>query len=221
MSNQTNNQMIEKYYITIEVITGLHIGSGDEDIKIGMVNTIVKDLLTEQPYIPASSFKGKIRKLLEQKYKNNEKENEIKWLFGKPASKKTKDNNNQEKQIPTILIIRDGFLENADEYKVRKEVGINTLEEKTEISITEARAVPRTMERIPRGYKFKIEIIFREYLLSNSESEEKKPELKDLINLFNEGVELLNDDYLGGNGSRGYGQVKVSELQPEKQKTNK
>ena len=46
--------------------TGLHIGTGSDEIKIGGIdNPVVKDPLTDYPYIPGSSIKGKVRTLLE------------------------------------------------------------------------------------------------------------------------------------------------------------
>ncbi|HLA36398.1 MAG TPA: type III-A CRISPR-associated RAMP protein Csm3, partial [Rhodocyclaceae bacterium] len=46
--------------------TGLHIGAGDTEMRIGGTdNPVVKNPLDSQPYIPGSSLKGKIRSLLE------------------------------------------------------------------------------------------------------------------------------------------------------------
>jgi len=50
----------------ISLITGLHIGGGDDVMKIGGIdNQVIKDTLTNKPYIPGSSIKGKLRSLLE------------------------------------------------------------------------------------------------------------------------------------------------------------
>lgn len=57
-----------KYVISgkIECITGLHIGGSTEGFEIaGMDNPVIRDPLTDQPYIPGSSLKGKLRSLLE------------------------------------------------------------------------------------------------------------------------------------------------------------
>ena len=57
-----------KYLIQGKLIceTGLHIGGSTEGVEIGGVdNPVIKDPLTEQPYIPGSSLKGKLRHLLE------------------------------------------------------------------------------------------------------------------------------------------------------------
>jgi len=50
----------------VEVVSGLHIGGGDDTMKIGGVdNQVIKDVNTGEPYIPGSSLKGKMRSLLE------------------------------------------------------------------------------------------------------------------------------------------------------------
>lgn len=57
-----------KYFITGTILckTGLHIGGSTEGFEIGGVdNTVIRDPITEQPYIPGSSLKGKLRHLLE------------------------------------------------------------------------------------------------------------------------------------------------------------
>ena len=51
---------------TLEVLTGLRIGAGDNEMHMGGVdNTVIKHPLTGSPYIPGSSLKGKMRSLLE------------------------------------------------------------------------------------------------------------------------------------------------------------
>ena len=53
---------------TLELMTGLHIGAGSEELHIGGIdNPIVKHPYTNQPYIPGSSLKGKMRSMLEWK----------------------------------------------------------------------------------------------------------------------------------------------------------
>jgi len=50
----------------IELLSGLHIGGGDDTMKIGGIdNGVIKDINTDKPYIPGSSLKGKMRSLLE------------------------------------------------------------------------------------------------------------------------------------------------------------
>ena len=50
----------------ILLVTGLHIGAGNEEVHIGGIdNGVIKHPHTQQPYIPGSSLKGKMRSLLE------------------------------------------------------------------------------------------------------------------------------------------------------------
>ena len=55
---------------TLEVVTGLHIGGSSAFSAIGAVDSpVVKDTRTNQPMIPGSSLKGKMRSLLAKRYK--------------------------------------------------------------------------------------------------------------------------------------------------------
>ena len=69
-------------------------------------------------------------------------------------------------------------------------------------------ATPRQQERVPAGVKFgPVQIIHSLYTLHGSEHDNK---IEDEINYFDtvlKGMELLEDDYLGGSGSRGSGQI--------------
>ena len=56
-----------KYTASLTCITGLHIGNSNETAEIGGVDIpVVRRKDNNQPYIPGSSLKGKIRSLLEQ-----------------------------------------------------------------------------------------------------------------------------------------------------------
>jgi CRISPR-associated protein Csm3 len=57
---------IQKLTGQIELLSGLHIGSGNTEIHIGGTdNPVIKNPITQEPYIPGSSIKGKMRSLLE------------------------------------------------------------------------------------------------------------------------------------------------------------
>jgi CRISPR-associated protein Csm3 len=58
----------------------------------------------------------------------------------------------------------------------------------------------RTIERIPPEITFEGEILIR-YM--------DEAELKQIMNVLDEAKKMLNNDYLGGSGSRGYGAVEV------------
>ena len=68
-------------------------------------------------------------------------------------------------------------------------------------------ANPRQQERVPAGSEFDFRLI---YNIENTENmeEEVKCDFENILLMF----ELLEDDYLGGHGTRGYGRVKFEDL---------
>jgi len=57
-----------KYLISADIVceTGLHIGGTEEGFEIGgLSNPVIRDPITEYPYVPGSSLKGKLRSLVE------------------------------------------------------------------------------------------------------------------------------------------------------------
>ncbi len=64
-------------------------------------------------------------------------------------------------------------------------------------------ANPRQIERVIRGCRFDVNILYD----GSNEAETAED-----IALLAEGMRLLEYDYLGGHGSRGYGKVKFSDL---------
>ena len=53
----------------LRALTGLHIGGSAGGIAIGgLDNPVIRDPLTNRPYVPGSSLKGKMRSLLEKHY---------------------------------------------------------------------------------------------------------------------------------------------------------
>jgi CRISPR-associated protein Csm3 len=65
----------------------------------------------------------------------------------------------------------------------------------------------RQFERVPAGAEFNIEFIINIF-----EGDDENA----LLQTFKNGIKLLENDYLGGSGSRGYGQVKVH-LNPQQE----
>jgi CRISPR-associated protein Csm3 len=180
-----------KRNITIEVLTGLHIGIGSDRPEIGGVdNPFIKDPISKLPYIPGSSLKGKIKSLLETE--SEYPKSEIKTNF---------EGNDFG---PTRLIFRDINL--TDDWRQKYKSGEVQTEIKTEIKIDRQRgtAAPgalRSTERIPPTTVFEGEILIR---YTDEE------ELERIEKMLQDGIKLLNNDYLGGSGSRGYGAVKVT-----------
>lgn len=107
---------------------------------------------------------------------------------------------------PTRLIVRDAFLEKSS---ITEEMQDNMDFDFTEVKfennldrITSA-ANPRQTERVPAGAKFNCSFVINVY---NDDGD------KYLRELFT-ALRLLEDDYLGGQGSRGYGQVKFKDIE--------
>jgi len=202
----------------IEAITGLHIGGSSTEISIGGADlVVVRNPYNNQPYIPGSSLKGKMRCLLEKAHNLHlrevakvrmhqcEKEKKPCWLcriFGLPGE--------HPYSSPTRLYVRDGELLNADELEELPGADMPFTEVKTEVAIDRitSAANPRNIERVPAGAKFSLSLIFNMYKLCRDGSVEEDT-LEDLDRVL-EGLRLIEDDYLGGHGSRGYGQVKFN-----------
>ena len=191
---------------TINVETGMHIGASDGFSVIGAVDSpVAKDALSRIPYIPGSSLKGKIRSLVAKAYsdrgiapKFNDQDDKVTRLFGAGAG-----NNNHPK--PSRLIFSDMIMENIEELKKNGvEDGTEVKEENTINPIT-AEANPRQIERVVRGAKFPLTIIY------NAEKENEKEMLED-IETVALGLKLLSYDYIGGHGSRGYGRVTIDNI---------
>ena len=202
---------------TLTTLTGLHIGGNSVGMAIGGADSVVvRNPLTNEPYIPGSSLRGKMRALLErvrgEESRNNNNEggfslsekNEalagkksdtlLGKLFGVAAEKS---------EEPTRLIVRDAMLtkESSKNLLSAPNADMPMTEVKTEVwidRITSA-ANPRQIERVPAGAKFTFGLI-----LTLIEGDDHKH----FLNLLFEGLRLVQADTLGGSGSRGYGQVK-------------
>lgn len=202
-------QLVKKIKIntSITLITGLHIGGNSENVEIGGIDNPVVKLASkgDVPYIPGSSLKGKMRCLLEQaagvpKVGLDAKVNN---LFGITESKA----NNIENQ-PSKIIVRDAMLSD-DSKKMLLDcdnLDMPYTENKFENVIDRVKGIaqhPRQTERVPAGAEFNAEFII------NIWDDDKEEEL---MALFEKGIRLLENDYLGGSGSRGYGQIKFGEM---------
>jgi CRISPR-associated protein Csm3 len=212
---------IQKITGKIVLKSGLHIGAGDTEMRIGGTdNPVVKDPLTGQPYIPGSSIKGKIRSLLEWRHglvatangspysfkhlakeEGNAAGRQLITLFGGAPDKDT------EKLVsgigPTRLAFWDCPL-NADwKTTVADARNLLTTEAKSENTIDRISGVaanPRFTERAIAGAEFDFALTL------------KVIDGEDLLPMVLEGMKLLELDSLGGSGSRGYGKVEFREL---------
>lgn len=199
---------------TVECITGIAIKGAGTDMGIGGADSeVLKNPLTNEPYLPGSSLKGKMRSQLEHKYgaKNRrgdspecrnpcmcgKKSCPICTVFGAHF-------NPGAESAPTRIIVRDCAMTEAFRQQIQElpfERG-NYLEVKGENIIdrrTGTASSPRFIERIPAGATFELHIKLQ---IFEGDDEQK------LRELVEEGLRLVESSYLGGSGSRGYGQVK-------------
>ncbi|MFQ6614345.1 MAG: type III-A CRISPR-associated RAMP protein Csm3 [Fidelibacterota bacterium] len=202
-------QLRKKIFIhtTITAQTGLHIGGSGMSMAIGGADSpVLRDPLTNIPYIPGSSLKGKMRSLLERMDgKFGEKGGPCECgdcpvcvVFGVSANRA---------KSPARLQVRDAFMrpESIQKLENSRNTDMPYSEVKTEVVIDRvtARANPRQIERVPAGTSFDAELALNIYAGDNEE---------EILKLVEKGLRLVADDYLGGSGTRGYGKVEFGEL---------
>ncbi|HEY75207.1 MAG TPA: type III-A CRISPR-associated RAMP protein Csm3 [Thermoflexia bacterium] len=232
MAESKKIQLEGRVFITfnIKAVTGLHIGGSDTGIEIGGVDkTVIRDPLTNRPYIPGSSLRGKVRSLLE-KYRGLPQNQrigqtfihtcgtrddyagcDICQVFGVPGEK--------DFATPTRLVVRDVHLTDgsAQELEDKARTDLPYTEVKTEVSIDRvtSAANPRQMERVPAGAIFgPAELVYSIYKGTDENGHtiaDPKADVNRLRTVV-EGLQLLEDDYLGGLGSRGSGKVRLRKI---------
>jgi len=229
--------VIIKY--SMKALTGLRVGGSKENFDIGGTdNPVIKTLgviedydgrgnnLPEgAPYIPGSSLKGKIRSLVEWakgrvdymiSKANNDVERagkacvcgrcEVCKVFGTGDAKTIESLKLNELPGPPRLRVFDAYPTWESMQKLKDVLGENIFTEiKTENAINRltSRANPRKVERVPAGVVFFGEMAF--HLFTKEDPE--------LLKVVFEGMRLLEDDYLGGYGSRGSGKVRFENIE--------
>ncbi|MDY5496679.1 MAG: type III-A CRISPR-associated RAMP protein Csm3 [Anaerobutyricum sp.] len=188
---------------TIRSLTGMHIGGSTQFAAIGAVDSpVIRDVFTDQPMIPGSSLKGKMRYLLSKQYNDktkmrqtpNDDDPRILRLFG------SSEKNNVKR---SRLIFSDMSMSNVEELQRQ---GVSSTEVKFENTINRLTAVanPRQIERAVRGGKYNLDLIY---------NVEEPEEMVEDIRMLCDGFRLLKYDYIGGHGSRGYGKIEFSNLE--------
>ncbi|MBC8309303.1 MAG: type III-A CRISPR-associated RAMP protein Csm3 [Planctomycetes bacterium] len=205
-------KIIEVKKITgkIKVETGLRIGGSAETMEIsGIDNPIIRNPADNMPFLPGSSIKGKMRSLLEwhlgevpqggNVLKADENSKTAK-VFGSTAEKGRGPTRLIVRDAPVSIECKNAFIENGQALtEVKSENSINRLT---------AKANPRPMERVVPGITFDFEILFRIIDLGDG-GEEDESLFNDVVLL---GLALLEQDALGGCGSRGCGRISLKEL---------
>jgi CRISPR-associated protein Csm3 len=218
MMTQTAN-LYGRVFITCKVKaeTGLHIGGAESSLSIGGVdNVVIRDPLSNRPYIPGSSLKGKMRSQMEKFHglPQNRRIGKVTihtcantadyadcavcHVYGLPGE--------LDFSTSTRLVVRDVQL---------TEASVKALDGKTDLPMSEVKweaaidrvtsaATPRQMERVPAGAVFgPAELVYSIY---------EEGDLARFANVV-EGMQLLEDDYLGGSGSRGSGKVAFIDIE--------
>ena len=180
----------------IEVKTGMHIGGSSAFSAIGAVDSpVILDVRSNLPMIPGSSLKGKMRSLLAKEFNeaivepDNDHER-LTRLFGSAKKGNVKRSR---------VLFSDMVLDNEQELR---DAGLQSMTEvkfENSINRTTAIANPRQIERVVRGSVFRLDLIY---------------ELEDMETL-GEGMKLMQYDYLGGSGSRGYGKIRFEALEAD------
>jgi len=231
-TTQTELKLIGKLILEGELHceTGLHIGAGKGSLEIGgSDNPVVKDA-AGRPYIPGSSLRGKIRSLLEQFsgvaipsemvyisrrkgqevriHQSDKPDDDICLLFGRNAGRMervTGEPLDSHNASPARLAVFDAPLEmDSITPPMRENLDDELTEVKSENAIDRitSQANPRTLERVPAGARFRVRFIM------DVLCDEDAPLFGQLV----QGLRLLEDDALGGGGSRGSGRVRLSNL---------
>ena len=185
----------------LKVLTGMHIGGSNAYSAIGTPDSpVIRSALDGRPIVPGSSLKGKLRTLLasvidnDYQYKDPSKDDDrIKRLFGASASK---DSENTELSK----------LQFADAYVKTNQKELTEIKFENNISRGNCTANPRQIERVVPGVVFETVIVYQE-----TNPEETEEDLKNLA----KGMRLLQYDYLGGHGTRGYGRVSFKNISVE------
>lgn len=196
----------------IIVKTGMHIGGSSDFSAIGAVDSLViKDSLTKLPIIPGSSLKGKMRYMLARVFSDEamlvelKKESpKIKRLFGSAAE-------SEDSGMLYTSRLQFSDMRMTDESKdriVEMEPDLYVTEIKFENTINRLTSVanPRQIERVPAGSEFYFQLV---YNIENLE------EVKEDIENIRTAIELVEDDYIGGHGTRGYGRIRFDKLEHE------
>ncbi|UII25696.1 type III-A CRISPR-associated RAMP protein Csm3 [Fulvivirga maritima] len=195
--------------------TGLHIGGSKGAIEAGALDSPVIKSAAGVPYIPGSSFKGSLRSAIETSIDTkdiltdkrskliNDHTHPICIVFGIGAKY-----TNEVQTKATRLIVRDSFLTHESEIALSSKTnGFEKLSEfytetKHENIIHRetggtVQGGLREIERVPAGAIFDFEMVYDVYEDTDYEN----------LKFIATGLRLLQDRYLGGNGSRGYGKV--------------
>lgn len=211
--------------LPFKLLTGTHIGNENDGFAIGGVNKVViRDAVTRLPIVPGSSLKGKLRSIVEamegmQKGKKLEHgawynkehsriyrheaesrdealKNAVDRTFGIAAREQAKGNH------PARLAVSDAQVTSQTAEVLSELEGdfpFTEIKSENFLDRITSAANPRTLERVPAGSVFVSRVSYAVEDLGQMEED---------LRYFFAALNWLEDDYIGGSGSRGYGRVR-------------
>jgi CRISPR-associated protein Csm3 len=200
-------KLVGKIFIKGKIVTqtGLHIGGSKSSLDIGGIDLNVIKTPQGEPFIPGSSLKGKLRTMLARLEGSETVTGDslnIKKIFGDSGD-------NDKKGQATRLLVRDSNLDASkfkQDFKGMDLDATDYTESKWENTINRKTGTaehPRQLERVPSGAEFDFEMVYDRFTQDGTESDTAN----DLI-LLRTAMRLLEGDYIGGSGSRGYGKIR-------------
>ncbi len=199
----------------IAALTGLHIGGSPGALAIGGVDLpVIRNPVNQEPYIPGSSLKGKMRSLWEKATGARQNRGigkgvtihacDTKAEYSKcPVCQIYGTLGQNEAAFPTRIVVRDVPLDESSLQDVRTDMPFTEVKWEAAIDRVTSAATPRQIERVPAGAVFSpMQIVFNIYEAGDF------GRFLDVLTA----LQLVEDDYLGGQGSRGSGRVAFAEL---------
>ena len=205
----------------IHCLSGVRIGGNNNVIEIGTIdNPIIRNPITNHPYLPGSSLKGKMRSSLELILRRLTTGKDGKTLgpcscgkcvvcklFGSGDSKSTFE--------PSRLIFRDCPLtqESAQTLQTAAQnSGVFFAEIKPGVRMnratnTVAQGAFFNFERVPEGTEFDFELVLRLY--GDLDDDKARADYRKTIA---QGLCLIEKEGIGGKISAGYGKVRFDRL---------
>jgi CRISPR-associated protein Csm3 len=223
-------------------LTGIRIGAASSGLDIGGVDQpVLRDPVTERPYVPGSSLKGKLRSLLTKAHSRpleqlveRPVEVNLHWCtdaesyqscivcptFGQvPAHRGRRFNFVTPARLslrdamlgPQLQVMEDGQVVRRRWTEVDTDLPYSEVKTEVALDVVTAASNPRQMERVPPGAIFESELLFTVYGSDNAtiDPEMEKKRLREVF----AAMRMLEDDYLGSSGTRGYGKVKFQKVQ--------
>jgi len=199
----------------IKTLTGLHIGGSPGALAIGGVDSpIIRNPLDQTPYIPGSSLKGKMRSLWEKSTRAKQNQPIGKGVSIHACMTKPEYDvcpvcqiygslGQSDAPFPTRIVVRDVSLQVCSLAKAKTDMPFSEVKWEAAIDRITSAATPRQIERVPAGAIFdNMQIVFNIY------NQGDHARFLDVLTA----LALVEDDYLGGHGSRGSGRVRFEGL---------